>query len=385
MGRARTCGGKPDGKMMARTATSLVLARRPEHDEVVTRDHFTIRANPVPELEEGQFMVRTCWLGLDPAQRGWLREDSAYVAPVAVGEVMRGSAVGEVVESRSRQVPLGTVVSGFLGWRDYAVVDDADEVWVVPPELERPASALGLVGTPGLTAYFGMLDIGRPKPGDSVVVTAAAGATGSVAAQLARAAGATVVGIAGGEEKCEWLRDVAHIDHTIDYHVEQVSDRLRQLCPGGFNVVYDNVGGWILDSCLDSLAVGARVVIGGAIASRYSSDSLEMRSVSKVPNMMTRRAMMQGFLVIDFEHRFPEARGRLLQFAAAGKIATREDMVVGDLVDAPATLQRLFDGRNLGKQVLQIAEPDERPVGCDLAGLAFDATSGQGMQNGGSR
>lgn len=346
---------------MPRTATSLVLARRPGYSEVVSHKHFTIRTAPLPELEEGQFLVRTCWLGLDPAQRGWLREDSAYVAPVAVGDVMRGSTVGEVIESRNPHVRAGTVVSGFLGWRDYAVVENADHVWVVPNELERPVSALGLVGTPGLTAYFGMLDVGRPKPGDTVVVTAAAGATGSVAAQLARAAGATVVGIAGGEAKCEWLRDVAHLEHTVDYHIDNVSERLRRLCPDGFDVVYDNVGGWLLDSCLDSLAAGARIVIGGAIASRYSSDPLEMRSVSKVPNVMTRRATMQGFLVIDFEHRYPEARGRLLRFAAEGKIATREDVVVGSLIDAPATLQRLFDGHNLGKQVLQIAAPAGDP------------------------
>ena len=360
VGARAAAGGEVryEGGALMRQNRRMVLTRRPQHSETVTSEHFTLEASEIPDLAEGQFLVRNCWLGLDPAQRGWLREDPSYVTPVALGETMRGSAVGEVVESRNSDFPVGAIVSGFFGWQTFVIVTEPSDVWIVPGTLERFTSALGLLGTPGLTAYFGMLDLARPKPGDWVVVTAAAGATGSVAAQLARLAGATVVGVAGGPAKCEWLTQVAGLDHAIDYHSENVAEQLSKLRPEGIDVVYDNVGGWLLDACLDSIANGATVVIGGAIASRYSSDAMELRSVSNLPMVMTRRATVHGFLVLDYAHRYREARERLAGFAADGALTTSEDVVVGTLLDAPGTLQRLFDGSNLGKQVLEIGKPE---------------------------
>ncbi|WP_406409384.1 zinc-binding dehydrogenase [Streptomyces sp. NBC_01643] len=220
----------------------LVLARRP--DGLVRDDDFEMTTTTVPKHHAGEFLVRVCWLSFDPAQRGWLDDVPSYLPPVQLGEVMRANGIGKVVASRNADFPLGTLVSGTFGWQEYALCNGSGGV--IPtrrvPAGVPPTSALGVLGTTGLTAYFGLLDIGRPKPGDTVVVSAAAGATGSVVGQIARLAGASVIGIAGGREKCSWLTQVAGFDAAIDYQNEDVRARIAALAPQGVHVYYDNVG-----------------------------------------------------------------------------------------------------------------------------------------------
>ena len=313
----------------------------------------------MPEPGPGQFVVRVLWLGFDPTQRGWLNDVPSYMPPVEIGEVMRAIAVGQVVESRSPEFEVGTYVHGLLGWQDYVVTAGRGLFGArkVPPGLS-PRSMLGLYGTTGLTAYFGMLDVGRPAEDDLVVVSGAAGATGSVAGQIARVMGCRTIGIAGGPEKCAWVHDVARFDHVIDYKQDDVSARLGQLAPDGINVYFDNVGGSILEACLDHLALRARVVLCGGISSGYTADAAPSGPRNYM-QLVGRRARMEGFLVPDYFSRSAEAIAELRRWAESGAIVVAEDIQVG-LENAPATLRRLFEGKNLGKQLLKVADP---PIG----------------------
>jgi NADPH-dependent curcumin reductase CurA len=263
--------------------------------------------------------------------------------------------VGQVVASRHPDFKEGDFVHGGFGWQDYAVAAPAHD-----PTLERLPSGvpltwhLGVLGVTGLTAYFGMLEVGHPRPGDSVVVSGAAGATGSVAGQVAKIAGCRVVGIAGGAEKCRWLTEEAHFDAAVDYKSENVRRRVRELCPSGVDVYFDNVGGEILDTMLTRLAPRGRVVICGGISS-YNAAEPPPGPKSYLA-LVVLRARMEGFLVSDYMSQFPEARRRLTEWVAEGRIAHAEDVQEG-LENAPATLLRLFEGKNLGKQLLRVADP----------------------------
>jgi NADPH-dependent curcumin reductase CurA len=330
----------------------LLLARRPPRG-LVADDVFTLDVAPVPEPGDGEVLVRLTMLAFDPAQRGWLDDAPSYVAPVRIGEVMRARGAGEIVASRHPDWPVGTLVTGPLGWQEYAVCDPA-ELWRVPDGIE-PAVALGVLGTTGMTAYFGLLEVAGVREGDVVLVSAAAGATGSVAGRLAKLHGATAIGIAGGPRKCDWLTGAAGFDAAIDYKNEDVSARLAELAPGGVNVFYDNVGGAVLDAALAHLAVRARIVICGAISTRYAIGDAPPPGVHNLPQLMIRRARMEGFLLGDFADRYGEARERLLAWLRAGELVVAHDIRRGGLEDAPATLRRLFLGHNLGKQLLELA------------------------------
>jgi NADPH-dependent curcumin reductase len=329
-----------------------VLRSRPKG--MVDRSDFEWREEDVPAIGDGEMLVRNLWLSCDPTQRGWMELDT-YVPAVAIGEVMRSISAGQVVQSKHADFAAGDLVSGAFGWQDYAVSDGGGLVapMRIPPGVELP-TALSLFGVTGLTAYFGMIDIGAPKAGDTVVVSGAAGSTGSFAAQIAKIKGARVIGIAGGAKKCAWLTDELALDATIDYREKNVVARLAELCPKGVDVYFDNVGGEILDVVLGNLADGARIALCGAIAGY--NDLGHMPPIRNYLNLIIHRATIRGFLIFDFAARMPEAIAELAGWGAAGLLKDQIDVVEG-LENAPDALRRLFTGENLGKQLVKIADP----------------------------
>jgi NADPH-dependent curcumin reductase CurA len=333
------------------TNRQWVLSHRPRGGPL--RDCFTLRSAPPPSPGAGEVLVRVRWLGIDPTQRGWLNAGPNYRAPVGVGEVMRGAGVGEVVASHDPALPPGTRVYGELGWQDYAVgaAGGLHGVHPVPPGVE-PRHMLGLFGTTGLTAYFGMTDVGRPAAGETVVVSAAAGATGSIAAQIARIRGCRVIGVAGGAAKCRWAVEAAGMDACVDRTRADVAAELARLAPGGIDVYFDNVGGPLLEAVLAHLALGARIVVCGGIASGYDGRDPD-RGPRNYLQLGLRRARMEGFVFLDHADRFPEAFGRLAEWSANGELVVEETVAEG-LEQAPDALAGLFRGRNLGKQLVRV-------------------------------
>jgi NADPH-dependent curcumin reductase CurA len=306
---------------------------------------------PVPGADE--ILVRTLYLSADPTQRGWMARDT-YLPAVKIGEVMRSFAVGRVVESRSGAYASGDLVQGLFGWQDYAVVPGkgAGAPIKIPSGVPIPL-AMSAFGLTGLTAYFGLLDVGRPAAGETVVVSGAAGATGSAAGQIARIKGCRTVGIAGGKDKCDWLVKEARFDAAIDYKTENVGARLSELCPKGVDVFFDNVGGPILDEVLARLAMRGRIVLCGAIA--IYNDVEPAPGPKYYANLIIKRGRMEGFIVSDFMQRVPEAVMALAGWVTSGQLVDRVDVQEG-LEKAPATLRRLFRGENTGKQLLKIAD-----------------------------
>ena len=335
---------------MPDTYRRILLAARPRG----LVDDSTLRTDDtatVPEPGDGQALVKVQHLSIDPTIRTWMDDAPGYLPPIGIGDVVRSGGTGEVVASRTGALPVGATVFGMLGWQEYALVDGADgSTTVVPPGID-PAVVLGVLGVTGMTAYFGLKDIGRPEPGDTVVVSGAAGATGSVVGQLARIAGAgSVVGIAGSAEKCAWLVDELGFDHAINYRDEDVGARLRATCPRGIDVYFDNVGGGILDAALANLARSARVVLCGAI-SQYNED----RPVGpkNYLQLIVTRSRMEGFLILDYLDRFPEAQLEMAGWVMEGRIHHREHMVQG-LDRAGEALNLLFSGGNTGKVVVVV-------------------------------
>jgi len=326
------------------------LAARPQG--MVGDEHFRWMEEPAPEVTaDGQVLVRTLYLSCDPTQRGWMARDT-YLPAVRIGEVMRSFGVGRVVESRHPNYLEGELVQGLLGWQDYALLDgDSARLSVVPEGVPIPI-AMSALGITGLTAYFGLLEIGRPEAGETVVVSGAAGATGSVVGQIARLKGCRVVGIAGGPEKCRWLVDEARFDAAIDYRREDVAARLGELCPGGIDVYFDNVGGEILDAALARLAFKGRVVLCGAIAD-YNRSELGPGPRNYL-NLLLQRGRMEGFIILDFLERAGEAVAELGRWVETGEIKVEVDIQEG-LENAPRTLRRLFTGANRGKQLLKVS------------------------------
>ena len=337
---------------MAHVNRRWLLKSRPKG--LVERANFEWREEAVPSVRDGEFLVRNLWLSCDPTQRGWMEIDT-YIPAVPIGEVMRSVSAGQVVESKHPGFTAGDLVSGAFGWQDYAVSDGGG---LVPPA-KIPAgvdlaTALSLFGITGLTAYFGILDVGKPKPGETVVVSGAAGSTGSFAAQIAKIQGARVVGIAGGPKKCEWLTRDLGLEAVIDYRSENVAQRIGELCPKGVDVYFDNVGGETLDAVLGHVSRGARIALCGAI-SGYN-DFAHMPGIRNYVSLIVHSATMQGFLLFDYAARFPEAVASLAAWASEGKIQNRVDVVEG-LERAPEALRRLFTGENLGKQLVKIVDP----------------------------
>jgi len=306
---------------------------------------------PVPEPGDGEALVKILYISLDPAMRSWMNEGRSYTAPVGIGEVMRALAAGRVIASNDPGLAVGDHVTGLLGVQEYAVAH-GDALMKVDPELAALPVYLGTLGMPGMTAYFGLLDIGRPAEGDTVVVSGAAGAVGGVVGQIAKLKGGRVVGIAGGPEKCRYVVEELGFDVAIDYKAEDVGTALGEHCPKGVDVYFDNVGGEILDGALAHLARNARVVICGAI-SQYNATG-PMRGPSNYMSLLVNHASMTGFVVSDYGDRYAEGAREVAGWLAAGKLKSREDIAEG-LESFPETLLRLFKGENTGKLVLKLA------------------------------
>jgi NADPH-dependent curcumin reductase CurA len=316
------------------------------------RGDWQFTENPMPVLRDGEVLVRVLCISLDPAMRGWMNEGKSYIAPVAVGDVMRAGAVGQVVESKHPKFAAGEYVVGGLGVQEFAALDGA-QLTKVDPRLAPLPKFLNTLGMPGMTAYFGLLDVGEPKEGDTVVVSAASGAVGATVGQIAKIKGCRAVGLAGGAAKCRYVRDDLGFDVAIDYKAEDVRKSLRTHCPNGVNVYFDNVGGDILDIVLAQLARHARVVICGAI-SQYNNTTA-IKGPSNYLSLLVNRARMEGMVVFDYASRYPQAIGDIGGWITAGKLKSREDIVEG-LENFPETLLKLFNGENFGKLVLKVAD-----------------------------
>ncbi len=328
----------------------ILLAARPSG----LVDSSTLRIDDsatVPEPGGGQALVKVQHLSIDPTIRTWMDDAPGYLPPIGIGEVVRSGGTGQVVASRTEALPVGSTVFGMLGWQEYALVDGADgSMSVVPPGID-PAVVLGVLGVTGMTAYFGLQDVGQPKPGDTVVVSGAAGATGSVVGQLARIKGAgTVVGIAGSADKSAWLVGELGFDDAINYRDEDVATRIRATCPRGIDVYFDNVGGDILDACLANLAMNARVVLCGAISQYNEDHPVGPRNYLQ---LIVKRARMEGFLILDYLDRFPAAQLEMAGWVMEGRIHHREHVVEG-LEHAGEALNLLFSGGNTGKVVVAV-------------------------------
>ncbi len=343
---------------LARVATPQnrrwVIADRPLGRALRDSD-FRLEDTPGVQPGEGEVSVRTHWLGLDPSQKGFMENVASYADATALGGVMPGTGIGRVEASRSKRFAVGDLVVGELGWQECPVVAESA---LTPLRADvPPTAALGALGMTGRTAYFGLLHVGLPRAGDTLVVTGAAGAVGSVVGQLGKIAGCRVIGIAGGRVKCEALVGQLGFDAAIDYKNEKLRGRLRELCPNGIDVLFDNVGGAVLNDCLGRVATGARVVICGGI-SRYNADPRSPEQLPPGPqnyfNVVFTRAIITGFLVHHFAEHYAVADVRLGAWVAGGQLRQLEDVIEG-FENAPRALMRLFDGANLGKQLLRVA------------------------------
>ena len=335
---------------MTTTNHQFRLARRPVG--AVQRSDFDYAAEPLRAPAEGEVQIKLEYISLDPAMRGWMNaSQESYMPPVAIGEVMRAIAVGRVTASQHAGYAVGDHVTGLLGVQEYAI-SNGQGLTKVDPALAPLPLFIGALGMPGLTAYFGLLDVGQPKAGETVVVSGAAGAVGMLVGQIARIKGARVVGIAGGADKCRYLVEELGFDAAIDYKNEDVAAALKQHCPDGVDVYFDNVGGEILDAVLTRLALHARVVICGAI-SQYNNTTA-VKGPSNYMQLLVKRATMRGVMVADYYPRAMEAITAMGGWIAGGKLKTREDVVTG-LETFPETYQKLFDGANHGKLVLKVA------------------------------
>jgi NADPH-dependent curcumin reductase CurA len=319
----------------------VLLASRPVG--AVTESNFRIDEAPVPKPAEGEVLVRNLWLSLDPYMRGRMSDAKSYVKGVDIGEVMVGQTVGEVVESRHPKLNVGDLVLTQLGWQLYGVTREATKI---DPSRAPASYYLGLVGMPGLTAYFGLKELGQPKPGETVVVSAASGAVGSVVGQLAKLWGARAIGIAGGPEKCAYVREELGFDACIDYKAGPVREQLKQ----GVDVYFDNVGGEILDTVLARMNLFGRVVVCGTISDYNSTDPYRVRNWRAI---LVNRLRVQGMIVFDWKDRYGEALKELGGFLAQGKLRYRESVVQG-LENAPRGLMDLLNGKNFGKQLVKL-------------------------------
>ena len=331
-----------------------LLVERPQG--MIKESDFHWNETSVPALKDGQVLVRNLAFSFDPTQRGWMSMDT-YMPAIPLGQTMKAGTIGQVVESRREGFAKGDLVQGLFGWEDYTV--NGGEGLMGLQKLPRgadPVLALSLLGTTGLTAYFGTLAVGAVKAGDTFVVSGAAGATGSVSGMIAKIKGCRVVGIAGGREKCDWLLKEAGFDAAIDYKNENVGEALTKHCPQGINVYFDNVGGEILDHALARLAYGARVVICGAISQYNNLGERNPVGPKNYFNLIMQHARMEGFLVFHFMPRYSEAIAEMSKWYAEGKLKNEVDLQQG-LENAPKTIIRLFTGANFGKQLLKLGDP----------------------------
>jgi NADPH-dependent curcumin reductase len=314
---------------------------------------WQLTTEPVAEPGDGQVLVKVLQLSLDPAMRGWMNEGRSYVAPVGIGEVMRAGGVGEVIASKSPAFAVGDHVTGMMGVQEYCLTE-AKSLSKIDLRLGTLSQWLNVLGMPGMTGYFGLLDVGQAKAGDTVVVSGAAGAVGQTVGQVAKIKGCRAVGIAGGKAKCDFVVNELHYDACIDYKGGNLKDGLKEHCPKGVDVYFDNVGGEILDTVLTRINRGARIVICGAI-SQYNNTT-PVKGPANYLSLLVNRARMQGMVVFDYADRYGLAVKDIAQWMREGKLVSREHVVPG-IETFPDTLNKLFSGENFGKLVLKVADP----------------------------
>ncbi len=341
------------------TTASLInhqvrLAQRPVGTP--GRECWSFTEEPVAEPGEGGVLVKTLALSLDPAMRGWMNEGKSYIAPVGIGEVMRAGGIGQVVASRNAKYAVGDMVSATLGVQEYCLIPEdqmrRNGLFKVDLRAGSMTQWLNVLGMPGMTGYFGLMDVGSPKPGETVVVSGAAGAVGQTVGQLARIKGCRVVGIAGGRAKCDWVVNELGFDACIDYKAGNVKAGLKEHCPKGVDIYFDNVGGEILDDVLARIGRGARIIICGAI-SQYNNTT-PVQGPKNYLSLLVNRARMEGMVVFDYADRYPQAVAELAGYLKDGRMKSKEDIVEG-LANFPEALLKLFSGANFGKLVLQVA------------------------------
>ena len=327
-----------------------IYAVRP--DGPVTVDNFEYREGPIPSPGDGQALVKLCYLSFEPAMRTWMEPFVTYMPPVPLGGPMLGPGVSQVVESNTPALKAGDLVTGMAGWQDYQIV--GGDARVLPPNTPIEAR-LGPLGGTGLTAHIGLFDVGGLQPGETVLVSGAAGATGSVTAQIARITGCPSVGIAGGPEKCRWLLEEARLDAAIDYKNEDVDARLAETCPDGVDLYFDNVGGDLLETVMNHMAQNGRILSCGAI-STYNQ-GLRRPGPANMFLIIEKRLTIKGFVMFDHMAQVPAATEDLARWVADGEIAYQTDMQEG-FENIPATFLRLFSGANQGKQLLKVRDPE---------------------------
>lgn len=335
---------------MSSEHTSIHLAKRPE-TTIVPGETFVARTHPAPEpseLQDGEVILESLYLSLDPAMRGWLDDRPSYIPPVAIGEVMRGFALGQVIASRSERFPVGSYAVSMIGWTEKAIVSENSLEAVSMPDSTyggRLTDFLGVLGLTGITAYWGMVEVGRVRPGDFVVVSGAAGATGSIAGQIAKIHGATVYGITGSDEKCRWLVQDLNFDGALNYKSENFEDEFKSLTQGKINLFYDNVGGQVLDLALVCARKNARFVMCGGV-SQFNEP--EVQGPKNYQMIWRMRIRMEGFIVFDHMDRALEVRQKLSQWLAEGQLKQRETIVRGGVRQAETALTKLYQGLNIG-------------------------------------
>ncbi|KAI8802669.1 NADP-dependent leukotriene B4 12-hydroxydehydrogenase [Cladochytrium replicatum] len=318
------------------------------------------------DVPNGGILVQNLLLSLDPAMRGWMNDARSYIAPIKIGDVMRGGGIGRVVASKNPKFKVGDLVEGMFCWQEYFLSPDGKGISVLrlPHPKLRIEDAMGSLGMTALTAYFGILDVGRPKDGDVIVVSGAAGATGMMAGQIAKclAKNVTVIGIAGSDDKCKILVDELGFDKAINYKSPDWRQKLKEYTPKFIDLYFDNTGGPILEECLRRIATYGRVVLCGAISQYNSAPGSSTPPVGPASyiNLITQRGRMEGFIVFDYQKRYPEAYAKLSQWVVEGKIEGKETVVKG-LPNAPEALLALFDGKNIGKMMVQVADDSQMP------------------------
>lgn len=329
----------------------LLFVKRPTGDADAST--WSLVSNPIPTIKEGEVLIQQHYVSLDPAMRGWMNDAKSYIAPMEINSVMRAGSVGQVIESKNHlKFKVGDYVAGYAGVQQY-IATEGEGYYKVDPNLTPLPTYIGTLGMTGMTAYFGITEVGKIKEGDIVLVSGAAGAVGSIVGQVAKIKGCRVVGIAGGADKCKYVVDELGFDACIDYKNENVKDRIKEECPKGLDVYFDNVGGEILDLALGRLRMHARIVICGAI-SQYNNKTA-MKGPSNYLSLLVNRASMTGMVVFDYADRYAEGAKILGGWMAQGKLKSKEDIYDG-IENFPETYNRLFSGDKMGKLILKIIE-----------------------------
>ncbi|WP_223034387.1 NADP-dependent oxidoreductase [Hanstruepera marina] len=328
----------------------LILNERPKG--MPDSNTWKLQESPIPDIKEGELLIQNHYISLDPAMRGWINDSKSYIEPVQLGDVMRAGAIGKVIQSKNSHFKVGQTVTGWSGVQQYTV-SNGEGIYSVDDSQLPMQKFLGILGMPGMTAYFGILEVGKIREGDIVVVSGAAGAVGSVVGQIAKIKGCYVVGIAGGKKKCDYIVNELGFDTAIDYKSQNIFEAIKEACPKGLDVYFDNVGGEILEAALSRLKKHARIVICGAISQYNTID--DMKGPRNYMSLLVNRATMQGMVVMDYAEKYPMAMRDMAGWIIQGKLKSNESVYDG-IENFQETFKRLFTGEKLGKLLLKVIE-----------------------------